>query len=599
VDQPRGFDLIPEREDGWWDLSDSDDDDGDADTRLPTRADAETALGDYLLSKVMQGRMPASEACTIAYYAKFCGVGGVTDAIALKPSSPSGHFQRQIDSVIGADILDKRFAWLDVPGYSKTQMGRVVHSVLALPAHEVLLAELARTPDAEYRLGEKVRDRELPPSYFTHPVAVRSNFTAMPLAFYVDGVPFAKHDGIVGFWVYSLVTTTRHLFAVVRKSRVCRCGCRGWCTYYHFFVFFQWSLLAMAAGEHPRRRWDGKDWSEADVAAGRNVSAGVAMPLTFALLLVKGDWAEYCATFGFMNWNYSAAPCMFCKCTASNMYDDLNVSAIDIPWEVVSQDDYDASCTLCEIHVVLAPSAIRELKAQLIYDKRKERGCRGRGLKNDIPSLNLLACDRLEPSPDLPDVAGFDTIEPGKTVIFWRHHADARTRHRNPILDKRTGVGVHSIVIDQLHALNIGVLKDFCKHAIWEMLLTNSFNVPEPTTQAELIDLGCSLFRNALQTWYSSRHVAGEDFTHLEDFCSTMIGTAEHRFLRTKAAETKGLLYFIHYHLSNCAVRMNRADVWEACASALEGLMRAMSDGPMVVSPALRQETWTTREGGR
>ena len=51
-----------------------------------------------------------------------------------------------------------------------------------------------------------------------------------PLALYVDGVRHTKRDGVIGFFIYSLVTPRRHLCVAVRKSDLCRCGCRGWCS---------------------------------------------------------------------------------------------------------------------------------------------------------------------------------------------------------------------------------------------------------------------------------------------------------------------------------------------------------------------------------
>ena len=52
-----------------------------------------------------------------------------------------------------------------------------------------------------------------------------------PSALYVDHVgSTTKRDGVVGFFIYSLVTQRRHLRVAVRKSDLCRCGCRGWCS---------------------------------------------------------------------------------------------------------------------------------------------------------------------------------------------------------------------------------------------------------------------------------------------------------------------------------------------------------------------------------
>ena len=49
-------------------------------------------------------------------------------------------------------------------------------------------------------------------------------------ACYVDGVPHTKRDGVIGFFIYSLVTQRSHSRVAVRKSDWCRSGCRGWCS---------------------------------------------------------------------------------------------------------------------------------------------------------------------------------------------------------------------------------------------------------------------------------------------------------------------------------------------------------------------------------
>ena len=88
----------------------------------------------------------------------------------------------------------------------------------------------------------------------------------------------------------------------------------------------------------------------------------------------------------------------------------------------------------------------------LTYDNR------GRALVRDVPALNLLAGDRLEPNPRLPDFAGFERLVPPLHVLFWRPQSETLARHRCPIFGVR-GVSVQTLAIDMLHCLHIGVFQ--------------------------------------------------------------------------------------------------------------------------------------------
>ena len=70
-----------------------------------------------------------------------------------------------------------------------------------------------------------------------------------PLALYLDGIKFMRAidpraDTVVAITMYNVMTMKRHLIAVISKREVCRCGCRGWCSYYVIFRYVAWSLAA-------------------------------------------------------------------------------------------------------------------------------------------------------------------------------------------------------------------------------------------------------------------------------------------------------------------------------------------------------------------
>ena len=83
--------------------------------------------------------------------------------------------------------------------------------------------------------------------------------------------------------------------------------------------------------------------------------------------------------------------------------------------------------------------------------------------QRSMPRLGLLAMDRLEPSPDLMDVAAFDTKPLPLQVVFWRRHLQGgrvtdKVLHRNPLLDEPLLDAVEVVMLDTLHTLYLGVM---------------------------------------------------------------------------------------------------------------------------------------------
>ena len=143
--------------------------------------------------------------------------------------------------------------------------------MVVVPPHEQLHAEVEANPQILDDLKKAVEQNDLAPIYFAHPVAAASGNTAVPLAIYLDGVPFVKNDNVLGVWTVNLISGVRYLSAVCRKSKMCRCGCKYWCSLYAVLRWLCWSLAALADGKHPETRHDGSAFNDSDSRRPENI----------------------------------------------------------------------------------------------------------------------------------------------------------------------------------------------------------------------------------------------------------------------------------------------------------------------------------------
>ena len=187
-----------------------------------------------------------------------------------------------------------------------------------LPFHEQLAEEVAETPGLDERMAELTRAQEWSDDYYDHPVVVANpGQTVYPLALYLDGVAHTNVDNVLGVTLTNLATGTRHLCITLRKSLLCRCGCRGWCTLRPTFEFVHWCISALAEGKFPESRHDQSAWGPADEF--RESLQGKRMGFKAALLDIKGDWSEFAKSLGFQAWKSRLRPCLFCDCTLEDL----------------------------------------------------------------------------------------------------------------------------------------------------------------------------------------------------------------------------------------------------------------------------------------
>ena len=462
----------------------------------------------------------------------------------------------------------------EVPGHTKRDAGRVTHKLWALPCHEALAQDAEQDVGLRVQLAELLRERALPPCYWNHPVVMRHpGRHVLPVALYLDAVPWSQSDSVLGFWLVCLVTRRRYLWAVIRKEHACRCGCKGWCSFDQLFRLGLWSIQALADGHHPTSRHDGSDWLPSDGV--RRARAGQGMRLPAACLYMKGDWSEFSSTLGFPSWQDGLRPCFLCSASGADMFTAAGNSHDRLRWSDNAAGEYMRACQRCSFQVTLRTEADRrKVVDKLRYDKRSG-GARGRAMIEDVPEMGLMVNDRLEPSPACPDVGKVETIDTPCTLTFWRSSEESIARHRNPLLVPELGLEPRDcLAVDVLHAIHLGVLKVWARVALWGVLDSGVYGTSG--TAEENVQNALLAIRHQLLQFYRRRHQENpsEQLTRLNDLTPKMVGTSAHPTLKTKGAETWGLSLFLIWLYRQYAHRLG--EHWLRIVQAGEALVRVV-----------------------
>ena len=233
----------------------------------------------------------------------------------------------------------------------------------------------------------------------------------------------------------------------------------------------------------------------------------------------------------------------------------------------------------------------QDITQKLEYD-RSRGGAQGLALTCDVPHLGLRLGDRVEPSSSLWNVSHiFKLRQFPCDIVFWRCSTETLTKHRNPLIDSVLAFGPERILVDLLHALFLGVLKELCTTIVWELILSNAYDFPVAMTGTELhiqsamrISVELTLFYVKWKTDHPDQHL-----TQIQQFSLTMVGSSFKRCCKTKGAETKGFFFFLLDQLRKRQARLQRGDIWVACAEAMASLILAFASYPMVMTDDMVQ----------
>ena len=546
-------------------------------------------FADNLIYLKQTGRISARSACILAHYASKAGATGLAGDLGLPPGRQSGAYSQHFDRVLGID-LKRSSDWycLRLPMFNKYDGCREVREVEVLNLHEVLVDECACIPDLAERI--EACQESLPPSYAEHIVNLRGPGRAVPLSLYMDGVQYAKRKSLLAVYLWNMLTGVRHLVCILQKQSLCKCGCSGFCSLFEIWSWVRWCCDSLADGRYPTARHDGREWSEAD--GHRRVLSGQMLGVRGCIVALKADWAEVCHTMGMPPWNVVPPrhPCPICTAARDTWCNLDGYSVLDMPSSLKTCADYDEACSRCEQRRVVDRNAWALIQRTLQWDKKKWRG---RALKSDLPTLNLMRGDRLEPGGSLRDVAdGFDGLAcfPAE-LLFWRLDAETATKHRVPIFVPHLGLHPHQcIAVDYLHCLSLGVFQVFASGLLHSLIALDVWQTGETTLEAKTT-MSVMRMRSELHKFYSDLKRQGATPTEITDLTPTMIGTPDDPGMKIKGSETNYFLGFLWRLLHRRGDALHDLAVWREVCGALLKILELIRDHPVKFPPNAIQAT--------
>ena len=207
------------------------------------------------------------------------------------------------------------------------------------------------------------------------------------------------------------------------------------------------------------------------------------------------------------------------------------------------------ACTSCEISVVVPEEDLPVVVGSLSYQKG-ERGCKGRGLTNDLPELGLRAKDRLEATRSMPDIGAIDGMQGPATFTFWRQSCETAARQCCPLLCPELHIGPQNSGIDWLHTISLGVCGNWVAEAVWDLAGKNVYRILGPA--ADKTELSFARLFEEFGQWCGDEAGAGRSHTKPQRLSVKMFGKNSKRKCGLWGAETNS---FVAFPQSSSAIR--------------------------------------------
>jgi hypothetical protein len=298
---------------------------------------------------------------------------------------------------------------------------------------------------------------DLPGTYASHPVVLeRGHADTVPLTLYSDGVPFSKTDSFICWYWSSAVDPNRkrHLICTVKKSDLCQCSCKGWCTMQVIQKVIAWSFSALAAGTFPPLDHNQKPFSQEL----RELHRGLPFGKYGALVEYRADLLEYVSCFGFTNWTHVQHPCFCCNASRADMFNFARTLAL-CPWRPRQRSDFNDDLGAC---VTKRYVQSRAQLRRLLRCMELSRKYGGFALVRPFPELHLpvgwiVICDEnLLDWHALVGTGGSIGVDMPGWLTFFNAANTSNIKFWSPLFTIR-GFSVDCLHLDFMHVFDLDI----------------------------------------------------------------------------------------------------------------------------------------------
>ena len=131
---------------------------------------------------------------------------------------------------------------------------------------------------------------------------------------------------------------------VVRKGRLCDCGCGGYCSLQEIFGVISWSMQCLLRGRSPSSRHDGSAWTREDLE--HRMPRDQDIPQA-ALTQIRGDWEwlESCFRIRSVNAQICCWMCDTTKSPGPNCFHDFTPTAAHRA-TAITHEQYITACAV-------------------------------------------------------------------------------------------------------------------------------------------------------------------------------------------------------------------------------------------------------------
>ncbi len=304
---------------------------------------------------------------------------------------------------------------------------------------------------------------ELPPIWLDHPIFIAHGDRAIACSMYSDGVPHSKTDSFYTYYFRLLNCRQRHLVCSIRRVDLCKCGCKGNCTFGAIGRILSWSLNQLATGQWPctdhlGRPLDGKRGLLADGYLG-------------GLVEYRADLLEFTSAFGFTQWSNLTNPCFLCGASRDALFSfPLNMS--DCVWPPRDAETYRIMVERSTKKVRIPSGAVlNRLMSKFEWDPDRIGGL---GLIEDFPELGLVRSWGLMEDGPVVDLHDFSNIRFPATLTFFDSGNHMGLNFVSPILNGVVGFNISHLCLDLMHVVDLSISQHLVGTILRTLVVRNS-----------------------------------------------------------------------------------------------------------------------------